>query len=104
MPAQLHLGRLSDFTKLGPGAFRLILALAVVLHHCTRFFPFGTVAVYVFFILSGYWVTRMWEERYSTSQNAYSLFVLSRSLRIFPLYWIWNAPILDPAVMRVRVG
>lgn len=81
-------------TNLGPGALRLILAKTVVMHHVTRYFPFGTTAVYIFFILSGYWVTRIWQERHAGSPNhtfyaqSYYRFIASRSLRIFPLYWL----------------
>jgi peptidoglycan/LPS O-acetylase OafA/YrhL len=45
-------------TKIGSGLFRLFLAFAVVLHHS---FPLrlGAWAVDVFFILSGYWISRL---------------------------------------------
>jgi len=42
-----------------PGAFRLILALVVFLHHTTNF-NLGMSAVLVFFVLSGYWVAVMY--------------------------------------------
>jgi len=38
-----------------PGAFRLMLAVAVFLHHTTNF-NLGMSAVLIFFVLSGYWV------------------------------------------------
>ncbi len=66
--------------------FRLFLAILVVLHHSIRIFPFGTLAVYIFFILSGYWVGRMYDEYYSKKKNAYGLFIWSRILRLYPLY------------------
>ncbi len=39
----------------GPGYFRLFLAALVFLHHSSRL-HLGTFAVYIFFILSGYWI------------------------------------------------
>ncbi len=69
-----------------PGMFRLFLATLVVLHHGLRIFPVGAFAVYAFFILSGYWVGRMYDEFYEKKTNAYGLFIYSRVLRLYPLY------------------
>ena len=48
---------------LPPGAFRLCLAMAVFLNH-TLPVEIGSAAVYIFFLLSGYWVFRMWQQQY----------------------------------------
>ena len=69
-----------------PGKFRLFLSSLVVLHHCMRIFPVGGLAVYTFFILSGYWVGRMYDEFYSKKKYAFGLFIWSRVLRLYPLY------------------
>lgn len=69
-----------------PGAFRLFLAVLVVLHHCLRVFPVGALAVYTFFMLSGYWVAKMYSEYYSETDYPYMLFIISRVLRLYPLY------------------
>jgi peptidoglycan/LPS O-acetylase OafA/YrhL len=71
----------------GPGAFRLFLASVVVVHHS---FPFraGSWAVYVFFILSGYWITKMWHGRYSRTRNSYLTFLVSRWWRLAPVFFV----------------
>ena len=71
--------------SLGPGGFRFLLAYMVVIEHVSRF-EIGKVAVMVFFILSGFWVTRVFKERYSKTSQAIPVFYLSRFLRIWPLY------------------
>ncbi len=40
----------------------------------------------MFFVLSGYWIARMWKEKYSLLPNAYRTFVMSRWWRLAPLY------------------
>src|SRR5262245_51095825 len=72
--------------ELGPGGLRYLLALAVVLFHATRWVPVGPAAVYVFFVLSGYWMSRMYQESYARLQNPLRVYLTSRALRIFPLY------------------
>lgn len=71
-----------------PGIFRLFLALLVVLFHATKYFPFGNFAVNTFFILSGYWIFRMYDEYYSKQKTPYLTFLWSRILRIYPLYYL----------------
>lgn len=74
---------------LGPGAFRLILALLVLVSHLSRF-GVGRPAVMAFFMLSGYWVCRMYAERYlpppraplGAHVRAASIFTISRLLRV----------------------
>ena len=70
---------------ISPGVFRLILAMLVVIHHS---FPLrlGGWAVGMFFVLSGYWIARMWNEKYSLLPNAYRTFVMSRWWRLAPLF------------------
>ena len=65
----------------GPGAFRLCLAAAVFLQHVSRF-ETGRTAVMLFFMLSGYWVSRM---QSGAGAKPYARFVLNRFLRIWPL-------------------
>jgi peptidoglycan/LPS O-acetylase OafA/YrhL len=68
---------------LPPGAFRLLLALAVVLNHLTLV-QSGRGAVLLFFVLSGYWVTDLWLR--TAGPNRLATFYLNRALRIWPLY------------------
>lgn len=70
-----------------PGAFRLFLVLVVVLHHS---FPFrlGAWAVYVFFILSGYWIARMWRGKYVKTRQSYLTYIVSRWMRLAPVFML----------------
>ncbi len=68
----------------GPGAFRLLLALIVVAHHTTPL-RLGAWAVYVFFILSGYWIARMWDEKYQRTRAPSFTFLISRWWRLAPV-------------------
>ena len=67
-----------------PGAFRLWLALVVVLHHLTRI-EIGKAPVLVFFALSGFWVHRVWSERYVAARRPWLTFLISRWWRIAPV-------------------
>lgn len=49
------------FQNFGPGQFRIFLAALVVLSHLSSL-GIGRPAVFTFFMLSGYWVLRMYEE------------------------------------------
>jgi peptidoglycan/LPS O-acetylase OafA/YrhL len=69
---------------LPPGAFRLFLAFCVVAMHY-NFILAGGYAVFTFFFLSGYWIRRLWDEKYSKMLNPVSTFYCSRAMRIFPL-------------------
>lgn len=87
--------------RLGPGGFRLVLALVVVGSHLTAF-GLGRPAVMLFFMLSGYWVPRMYEQKYRPAVPVW-LFYASRLLRVwlpfvvaflavFALYWLTGDP------------
>lgn len=69
---------------INPGAFRLALASVVVLDH---FFGvlLGRAAVYVFFVLSGYWITKMWSDRYAGTARPYLTYMVSRFWRLAPI-------------------
>lgn len=70
---------------LPPGAFRLALAVAVVVSHVSRF-DIGRLAVLLFFYLSGYWVARIWAGEFEGRR--WGAFYASRWLRIAPLYFL----------------
>ena len=74
----------------GPGAFRLILAFIVVVHHSTPL-RMGALAVYIFFVLSGYWIAKMWDERYARSRIPLLTFYISRWWRLAPVFLICTA-------------
>ncbi|WP_083897500.1 acyltransferase [Azospirillum sp. B506] len=71
----------------GPGIFRFFLAAIVFAHHMSRL-SLGTSAVYVFFSLSGFWIFRMWENKYSNTESPYFTYIVSRSWRIIPNFAI----------------
>ena len=70
-----------------PGVFRFLLALLVVLHHSTPL-RLGAWAVYVFFILSGYWIARTWDERYRWTRTPRLTFLVSRWWRLAPVFFV----------------
>jgi len=81
---------------LSPGVFRILFAGLVVLHHSTPL-RLGAWAVLVFFVLSGYWISKMWEEKYSHAKSPFYTFLASRWWRLFPvmgiciaLYFLWK--------------
>ncbi len=51
---------LQKIVNISPGSFRLILALTVVVFHAVSFISFGHAVVYMFFVLSGYWIFKMY--------------------------------------------
>lgn len=70
----------------GPGFLRFVLATLVVINHSTPL-RLGTFAVYVFFILSGYWIARMWDSKYSRTRQPYWTFIVSRWWRLAPVFF-----------------
>ncbi|MDE2405953.1 MAG: acyltransferase [Sphingomonadales bacterium] len=75
------------------GAFRLWLALVVVVHHLTLV-ELGKAPVLAFFFLSGFWVQRVWTERYARARQPWLTFVVSRWWRIAPLLLLATPPSL----------
>ncbi|MFK7751020.1 MAG: acyltransferase family protein [Sedimentitalea sp.] len=70
-----------------PGLFRIVLALLVCVSHLTRL-EVGQTAVFIFFMLSGYWSVRMYHEKYLRLPNPRVTFWIARFLRIWILYVI----------------
>jgi peptidoglycan/LPS O-acetylase OafA/YrhL len=69
------------------GLFRLLLAFSVIAAHLGFELGFGSRnSVQIFFIVSGYLMSYIIVERKSYSSNL--KFWASRSLRIFPTYWL----------------
>ena len=73
------------------GTLRIILATAVVIVHSTPIYGWklmgGPVAVQVFYIISGFFMTMILNENYN-APGSYKLFIKKRFMRIFPLYWV----------------
>jgi peptidoglycan/LPS O-acetylase OafA/YrhL len=74
-------------TKIGSGLFRLFLASLVVLHHSLPL-RLAAWAVYVFFILSGYWICRLWRRRYTHTHCPLLTFLISRWWRLTPVFLV----------------
>lgn len=83
------------------GAFRLMLAMAVMLAHIAELSEAGSTmmtrenlhimvwsghAVFAFFIISGFYITMILHERYSQLERGILSFYLNRSLRIYPVH------------------
>lgn len=77
----------------GPGLFRLLLALAVLVDHATRL-AIGVGAVYLFFSLSGYWIFRMYSERYAHTCHPYLTYMTSRCWRLLPVFLLCGGLLL----------
>ncbi|MBP9818060.1 acyltransferase [Candidatus Shapirobacteria bacterium] len=73
---------------MGIGLFRLVLALAVVVTHTYTLWGFTlgnpVVAVRIFFIISGFYMTLILKEKYKDNKS----FWLNRVLKIYPIYWV----------------
>lgn len=72
------------------GFLRVLLAIAVLTEHSEALFGLrltgGLIAVQLFFIISGFYMTMILESKYVGS-GSYRLFLSNRLLRIFPIYW-----------------
>jgi peptidoglycan/LPS O-acetylase OafA/YrhL len=74
------------------GALRLFLALSVVATHANSIFGVnfvgGQIAVQAFYIISGFYMTLILNEKYHNQKNSYSLFITNRFMRLYPVYWV----------------
>ena len=74
------------------GVLRFLLAISVVLAHSTDIFGFSlvnsVVAVQAFYIISGFYMTLILNEKYIGKSNSYRLFITNRFLRLYPIYWV----------------
>jgi peptidoglycan/LPS O-acetylase OafA/YrhL len=73
------------------GSLRLILALSVFLTHTGSLFGISlvgsSVAVQSFFIISGFYMALVLNEKYK-GPGSYYLFITNRFLRLLPAYWV----------------
>jgi peptidoglycan/LPS O-acetylase OafA/YrhL len=74
------------------GILRLILAISVVFDHTGPIFGYsiigGRMAVQSFFIISGFYISLILNEKYVMKNNSYFLYLSNRFLRIYPLYYL----------------
>jgi peptidoglycan/LPS O-acetylase OafA/YrhL len=88
------------------GFLRLILAIAVVIAHSQDVFGLrltgGMVAVEVFFIISGFYMSMILDRKY-TGEGSYKLFLSNRFLRLFPIYWTVLALTIIASVLSLKL-
>ncbi|SDN26427.1 acyltransferase [Polaromonas sp. JS666] len=72
------------------GGLRLLLALMVVIQHLEFRLPLfdPRFAVQMFFLISGFYMAMVWNERYRHYKSPVRSFYVSRALRIYPVYFI----------------
>jgi peptidoglycan/LPS O-acetylase OafA/YrhL len=74
------------------GILRLLLALSVAASHGAIIWKFnlvgGELAVQAFFIISGFYMSLILNEKYIGKNKSYKLFITNRLLRIYPVYWV----------------
>jgi len=73
------------------GLLRFILAISVILAHSGSIFGFeilnSQAAVQSFYIISGFYMSLIIQEKYKFKRNSFKLFISNRFLRLFPVYW-----------------
>lgn len=90
------------------GLLRLILAITVVIAHSQAMFGFrftgGLVAVELFFIISGFYMTMILDKKY-IGKGSYALFLSNRFLRLYPMFWaVLFLTILASIISSVFIG
>ena len=74
------------------GSLRFFLALSVLFAHAGTFLGFslgdGRLAVQAFYMISGFYMSLVWTEKYSKLTMPIRTFYISRALRIYPLYFV----------------
>ncbi|NQY07465.1 MAG: acyltransferase [Flavobacteriaceae bacterium] len=73
------------------GGIRTILALIVVINHSEPVFGLkflgNELAVQTFYIISGFYMALILNEKYIGINKSYKLFITNRLLRLYPIYW-----------------
>ena len=70
------------------GILRTILAVNVILLHIFNVPALGNFSVTFFFMLSGFLMTLVVNEKYGFTVKGFFVFWLNRILRLYPLYWV----------------
>ncbi|MBK8805448.1 MAG: acyltransferase [Bacteroidales bacterium] len=74
------------------GTLRFLLALSVIVNHSGALLFFdiigGKTAVQTFYIISGFYMSLILNEKYVGINNSYKLFITNRFIRLFPTYWV----------------
>ena len=64
-----------------------MLSALVVIEHISRY-KVVVVAVIAFFVISGYWVTLVYERNHARAALGVPIFYISRAMLVFPLYLV----------------
>lgn len=74
------------------GLLRLLLAMSIVIAHSTPIFGLtltgSVITVQSFFIISGFYMSFVLNEKYSNRNNSYFLFITNRLMKLYPPYWL----------------
>jgi peptidoglycan/LPS O-acetylase OafA/YrhL len=72
------------------GLYRFILAMSVALGHLGFVFAGinGTVAVQIFYMISGFYMALVLNEKYIGAASSFKLFISNRFIRLYPNYLI----------------
>jgi peptidoglycan/LPS O-acetylase OafA/YrhL len=70
------------------GTYRLLLALLVLLKHFKATEVFSGLAVWAFFMLSGFLITGILNTRYGFARAGLIEFGVNRTIRLLPTYWV----------------
>ena len=89
------------------GLLRLLLALSVLLAHAGDVMGYYLVdsetAVQSFYIISGFYMSLILNEKYIRENSSYRLFISNRLLRLYPIYWtVLLLTVLFSVTMYVR--
>lgn len=73
------------------GIIRLLLAIGVVLFHSTPILHIrmlGGWAVPAFYVISGFYMALVLNEKYARGKRGYNEFIFQRLMRLLPAYWV----------------
>ena len=74
------------------GLLRLLLAVSIILTHSFPLFGYkeldGIRAVEGFFVISGFYMALILNEKYTGKNRSYFLYLSNRLVRIYPVYWL----------------
>lgn len=80
------------------GTIRLLLATSIMAGHSGSIFGwslvYGVIAVQSFYIISGFYMSLILNEKYVGTRDSYRLFITNRLLRLYPTYWALLAVIV----------
>jgi peptidoglycan/LPS O-acetylase OafA/YrhL len=91
------------------GLLRLLLAAMVIFVHAGSLpgFPTmgGSLAVQTFYMISGFYMALILNEKYVTQPDAYRLFITNRLLRLMPIYYVVvSLTLLTGIAMTLTLG